>query len=123
MDTIMSTGERKTRTKQGGCYETEDKNTSQNHTVQSACERPAQPMVTSPLTLLTLLVFHPHCLTGSIYTSITLQRFIFAVLYAKGAGSMGGVPDGKVNRCPDSSTCPRGADIDDQSALLDHLRL
>lgn len=73
--------------------------------LQTASEKPGtppQPRVTAPLILLTLLVFHPHRLTGSIHTSITLQSFCLPLPYAKGVGRNGRFRDGWINRSPDS---------------------
>lgn len=76
---------------------------------QSACNAarekpgtPPQPRVTAPLILLTLLVFHPHRLAGSIHTSITLQSLCFPLPYAKGSGEQwrvsGGWMDGWMDK-------------------------
>lgn len=95
--------------------------------LQTASENPGtppQPRVTAPLILLTLLVFHPHRLAGSIHTSITLQSFCFLLPYAKGVGSSGGFRDGWINRSPDSGTSSaQGTDCNDQPALADQLCL
>ncbi len=55
------------------------------HTAREKPGTPPQPRVTAPLILLTLLVFHPHRLAGSIHTSITLQSCCFPLPY-KGSG-------------------------------------
>lgn len=53
--------------------------------VSTACkEKPdtsPQPTVPAPLILLTLLVFHPHCLSRSIHTSITLPCIRYSYLF------------------------------------------
>lgn len=87
---------------------------------QSAREKPgttAQPGVTAPLILLTLLVFHPHHPARSIHTSITLQSFCFPPPYAKRVGGQWRVRDGWINRSPNSPPfSAQGVDSNDQPA-------